>query len=211
MAAETFAARSTADTIELMQRQPLAWIVSVNSGEPHATLLPSLPVIENQKINALTGHFARSNPHLQTLKTTPRVLILFLGAHGYISPSWLSDRTQAPTWNYASAQIDADMELFDDSTQIEAHLRNLVNVSEADRVNRWSIEDMGPRYRSLSRGVVGFIAHVRAIRGRFKLGQDERDDVFRDICSGLEKERDRSFGLLSWMREFNSHRSGGDE
>ena len=68
MAAETFAARSTADTIELMQRQPLAWIVSVNSGEPHATLLPILPVIENQKINALTGHFARSNPHLQTLK-----------------------------------------------------------------------------------------------------------------------------------------------
>ena len=213
MTSETFAARTEADVIGLVQGQSLAWIVSESSGSPCATLLPMLPVLENGTITALAGHFARSNPHVQILETAPRVLILFLGSHGYISPSWMSDRTQAPTWNYASAQFDADVELFEGPVRIEAHLRELVSANEAGRPKSWSIEEMGPRYRSLSRRVVGFIAQVCTARARFKLGQDERDDVFRDICRGLEQEQpqDHSRGLLNWMREFNPHRGEGEQ
>src|SRR3989454_12436337 len=92
---------------------------------PRATLLPMLPVEVDGRLERLMGHFARSNPQVQLLQAQPRALILFLGVHGYISPSWTADRTQAPTWNYASAQFDTDIEFFEDPAAIEAHLRDL--------------------------------------------------------------------------------------
>jgi len=36
--------------------------------------------------------------------------------------------------------------------------------------------------------VVGFRADIRASRAVFKLGQDERDDIFADILEGLRSE-----------------------
>ncbi|MDB6041602.1 MAG: FMN-binding negative transcriptional regulator [Gammaproteobacteria bacterium] len=209
MTQEKFAARSPGDIARLVRSHPLAWIISLGTGEPCATLLPMRPVEVDGRVEGLAGHFARSNPQLQVLKTQPRVLIFFLGVHGYVSPSWMADRTQAPTWNYASAQFDADIELFEEPARIETHLRDLVTTQEAGRPGGWMIDEMGPRYHSLSRGVIGFLARVRATRARFKLGQDERDDVFSDIVRGLERQG--STELVDWMREFNEHRHGREE
>jgi len=149
------------------------------------------------------GHFARSNDHVAFLKRIPRAAMLVLGPHGYISPSWMNDRTQAPTWNYASAQFLVEVEFFEDPQQIEAHLHDLVAAMEAGRPRRWSVEEMGRRYQSLSQRVIGFRANVRAIRAKFKLGQDERDDVFRDIIADLEQSSEQD-ELLEWMQQFNA-------
>jgi len=62
---------------------------------------------------------------------------------------------------------------------------------------------MGLRYQSLAQRVIGFRANVRAIRAKFKLGQDERDDVFRDIVAGLGQSSDQD-ALLEWMKLFNT-------
>jgi hypothetical protein len=52
--------------------------------------------------------------------------------------------------------------------------------------------------------VIGFIAHVRETRPKFKLGQDEPDGVFTDIMQALERQETPE--LLEWMREFNPGR-----
>ena len=132
-----------------------------------------------------------------------RATLLVLGPHGYISPSWMNDRTQAPTWNYASAQLLVELEFFEDPQQIEAHLRDLVAAMEAGRPGHWSVQEMGRRYQSLAQRVIGFRARVCAIRAKFKLGQDERDDVFRDIMVGLEQSAEHA-ELLEWMRLFDA-------
>jgi hypothetical protein len=44
---------------------------------------------------------------------------------------------------------------------------------------------MGERYHRLSRGVIAFQAAILESRPVFKLGQDERRDVFADIMAGL--------------------------
>jgi hypothetical protein len=56
--------------------------------------------------------------------------------------------------------------------------------------------------------VIGFRANVSAIRAKFKLGQDERDDVFGDIIAGLEQSSEQD-ELLEWMQQFNA-RGGPD-
>ena len=117
----------------------------------------------------------------------------------------MADRTQAPTWNYASSQFLVDIDFFENATEIDAHLRDLVGAMETGRPNAWSVDEMRDRYRSLVRRVIGFTARIRATEPRFKLGQDERDDVFADILAGLARE---DAGVLAqWMKTFNPDRS----
>lgn len=206
VASSRFAPRCDQDVMQLVAGHPLAWIVSGEGGNFRATLLPVLPTLDPQgRITSLVGHFARSNDHFELLKGSPRALLLVLGTQGYISPSWMQDKTQAPTWNYASAQFLADISFFEQPADIEAHLRDLVDTMEAGRPDAWSVDQMGPRYHSLSQRVIGFRADVREIRAKFKLGQDERDDVFVDIAKGLARSGHNE--LLHWMKTFNPGRS----
>lgn len=198
-----FDPRSPQDVARLLHQQPLGWIVSGAGGEARATVLPLRPVLDAEgAIVRLQGHMARSNPQAAALRQAPSALILLLGTHGYVSPSWMADRTQAPTWNYASAQFLVETTLVEDAQGLKAHLRDLVGAMEAGRPNAWSVDDMGARYESLARRIVGFDARVVETRARFKLGQDERDDVFADILGGLEREG--ASDLLAWMRAFDS-------
>ena len=112
----------------------------------------------------------------------------------------MADRTQAPTWNYASVQVLANIAFIEDDAGLERVLRDLIGAMEAGRPNAWSMEDMGARYARLAQRIVAFEANIVGIRPKFKLGQDERRDVFADIMSGLEAtETDQ---LRLWMADF---------
>lgn len=199
-----YAPPSEAAVTELVLRNPLAWVVAAG-GEPCATLLPIRPVLDAAgRIERIAGHFARSNPQVQVLQREPAALVLFLGPHGYVSPSWMADRTQAPTWNYASVQYRVEIELLTEEGQLDAVMRDLIEAMEAGRPRAWSHEEMGARYRSLTRGVIAFHAHIRERRAKFKLGQDERPDVYADIVGALESAGQHE--LRAWMRRANAAR-----
>jgi predicted FMN-binding regulatory protein PaiB len=164
---------------------------------------------EQGAVTRLVGHFARSNDQYKLLQQDPRAVMLVLGTNGYISVSWMQDKSQAPSWNYASAQFFVDVEFFAEAEPLQKHLREFSDAMEAVTARApdsipWDVDQMGPRYASLSRGVIGFSARVREVRARFKLGQDERDDVFRDIIGGLEYSS--ATGLQALMKDFNPGR-----
>jgi len=193
---EKYAARSEADVLALVTANPFAWVVSAGEGFS-ATPLPLRPRLDDAgQLTALAGHFARSNPQVERLRAQPRALMLFMGPHGYVSPSWMADRTQAPTWNYACAAFDCDITFDESPGATRAVLDDLIEAMEAGRPKAWRTDDMGPRYEGLSRGVVGFRAEIRARRGVFKLGQDERDDVFADIMAALRQQGPQDLARL---------------
>lgn len=197
-----FDPRTPDDVARLVHAQPLGWIVTGSGAQVRATVLPLRPVLDaDGRLVRLQGHMARSNPQAEALRADPRALVLMLGPHGYVSPSWMEDRTQAPTWNYASAQFLVEATLIDEPAGLEAHLRDLVGAMEAGRPRAWSVDETGERYASLSRRIVAFDARVLETRAKFKLGQDERADVFADILTGLEGEG--ASDLLAWMRDFD--------
>ncbi|MGH8287239.1 MAG: FMN-binding negative transcriptional regulator, partial [Steroidobacteraceae bacterium] len=177
-----FAPPSEVDVTRLVLENPLAWVVSFSEADFCATPLPLRPVLDARgNVERLLGHCARSNRLVEMLKRDPRALLLFIGPNGYISPSWMADRTQAPTWNYATVQYLVDIEFIDEDAELDAVMRDLVSAMEAGRLRAWSTDDMGARYRALARRIIAFKAHIRARRAKFKLGQDERDDVYADI------------------------------
>ena len=203
-----FQSLSKHDVADLVAEQPLAWVVSGSVGALSATPLPvQIECDEDGRPLRLLGHFARSNPQWRAFIDDPRATVLLIGPHGYISPSWFADRTRAPTWNYATATFEVDIELRDPPEDADSLLRGPVEDLERDRPGAWSVQDMGERYASLSKGVVGFHAHIRESRATFKLGQDEREDVFDDILRGLWNTRHHS--LAAWMRRFDGGRGAG--
>jgi len=209
---QKFAPPSEADVTRLVLEYPFSWLITMApEGEFAATPLPLRPVIDERgEVSALLGHFARSNPHVTLLRRAPRTLVLFMGPHGYISSSWLADRTRTPTWNYATAQYLVDIELIDDDpAATDEIVGDLIGAMEAKRPGAWSSEEMGSRYARLITGIIAFRAHIRERRVKFKLGQDERDSEYADIMRALATAGgDRT--LLEWMQRANPSRSGSD-
>ena len=191
---------------ELLRTQAFGWIVSLDRASPHATALPlRAGLAADGTVASLRGHFARANPHVEALRRDPRALILMLGPHGYVSPSWFEDRTQAPTWNYASAQFLVEVRFQEDEAALREVVDDLVEAMEAGRPNAWRTADMGERYERLARGIIAFQAEVLDSRAVFKLGQDERDDVYGEILAGLSGTG--AHELESWMRALNPGRA----
>jgi len=196
-----FAARSPQDLLSLVRGFPLAQIVSREGDGLRASPLPVRPELApDGTITGFRGHFARANPQVEALRRDPRALAIFTGPHAYVSPSWLGDRGQVATWNYASAQFEVQIRLIDDAEIITADLADLIGAMEAGRPAPWSMAEIGPRYHDLARRIIGFHADVLVGRARFKLGQDERRDVFADIVAGLRAQG--SDTLADLMVEF---------
>jgi len=201
---DIFAPKSEEQVLRLVLAHPLAWVVSLDDGGFRATPLPLRPRAKNGRIEAFEGHMGRANPQCAALQRDGRALLLFSGPQGYISPSWISNRTWAPTWNYAVAQFLVTIAFDEAPARLDAHLGDLVETMERGRENAWSPSEMGERYATLKRMIIPFEAKVLEQRAKFKLGQDERDTVFAEITAALG--RSGSDELLSWMKELNPGR-----
>jgi transcriptional regulator len=168
-------------------------------------LLPLRAVVGGDgAVVALSGHLPRAHALTATLRRDPAATALFVGAQGYVSPSWMRDRTQAPTWNFASVRFRLRVRFDDDAAALKAHLDDLVAAMERAAGGDWSVGEMGARFEQLAQRIVAFRAEVVATRARFKLGQDERDDVFADIVAALSARGDAE--LAAMMTAFNPGR-----
>ena len=204
-AANRYPPATASAVADLVLGQPMAWIVCQGADGTAATPLPLRAVTDAEgRVTSLIGHFARRNPQVEALRANPRALVLFMGPHAYVSPSWLADRTQAPSWNYASAVFDVDVELDDDPAFTRQVLDDLIGAMETGRPRAWSVAEMGERYERILRGIVAFRATVVREQAAFKLGQDERDDVFADILTGMDADGETEVAAL--MRTHNPGR-----
>jgi transcriptional regulator len=193
----SFEPRTEADLLQLIEEYPLAWVVSVGSSGYGATPLPMLAEPRpDGKIASLLGHFALSNPHVAMLRSAPQATVLFMGPQGYISPELVTKPGWAPTWNYAVAQFDVQIELLPGENA--RALEKLVHWMERDRRVPWTIARMGDRYDLMVKQILAFRAHVRRARGRFKLGQDETPQTRTEVLKKLGNA-----DLVRWMADFN--------
>jgi predicted FMN-binding regulatory protein PaiB len=205
MASSKFVARNDADITQLIARHPLAWVIS-HENPQNATPLPLRPEsVDDDRIVTLIGHYARSNPQVANLQSDPRASLLFMGPNGYVSPSWLSDRTQAPTWNYACVNFNVRIEFLDNQVDLDRIVRDLVDWMERNHEHRWSVQEMGARYDQLLKRIIPFRAHVLATNAKFKLGQDEREDVYPEMINGLRQAGNEA--LIELMTDANPARN----
>jgi transcriptional regulator len=153
-----------------------------------ATHIPMMLKRDEGKFGALYGHVARGNPHVALFGRAG--LVVFSGPHGYVSPTWYSDRsTNVPTWNYAAVHCYG-VPVAIDSDQL-AHLSEM--AARYDGPTGWSTTELKPEIaEAMPRGVVAFRLEIARIEGKAKLSQNkprvERERVIAGLqASGEEK------------------------
>lgn len=187
----------------LVARWPLAQLVCGATGSLFATPLPLLWE-EGEGHGTVVGHFGASNPQIAVLEAEPSALAIFVGPHGYLSPSELSDRTQAPTWHYATVQLALRVTV--DRSVEAAHraVDALTRHMERGSASPWRIEELGDRHDLLIGHVVAFTGVVTGVACAFKLGQTDREDVFEESCAALSTIADGE--LSGMMRRYRGPR-----
>jgi len=168
---------SRKDTLDLVEQNPWARLVSNAKGGPLATNLPLL--IENAGSDesdsmVLVGHMARANEHAQHLKKADApVLAIFEGPWSYVTASWYPNRDMPSTYYYTAVHCYGDIEL-QEETALDRSLEELTRKMESTYPNGWRTDEV-PRSEITRRftGIVGFRLHVSRMEAKFKLGQDE--------------------------------------
>lgn len=188
--------RNPSEIASLVAQHPLAWVVSAAPAF-QATPLPLVADLgEGGGVEALVGHFALRNPQVEALKAEPRAMVLFQGASGYISPELVTQPQWAPTWNYAVARFEVEVQFAPEDNG--AALDRLIVHMEGDGPARWSVDRMGERYEPMARHIIAFRAKVLSCDATFKLGQDERPESLSQILAGHPDA-----ALTAAMREAN--------
>lgn len=183
-----FTPRDPRAIVDLVRRHPLAQLVSVDGSDFEASPLPLVPDVDpDGRILSFIGHFDRLNPQVNIVRKQPRALAIFQGADGYVSSSWLRDRTQPPNWNFETAHFLVDIELTDTAEESAQAIEILLNAVEGANPQRWRSQELGARYDDLLKGVVGFRAKVLETRVKFKLGQNLAQDLHEDVVAGLRR------------------------
>jgi transcriptional regulator len=168
-------------------------LLTVVDGLPTVSHLPFLP---DREAGLLHCHVARGNPQWQQIATSPLVLVIFAGPHGYVSPTWYAERGGVPTWNYAVVHAHGSAQAIDDAAHTRKHVEALAAKYEQGRAAPWV-----PDYDTLRlRGIVGIDIRVTRLEGKFKLSQNRTAaDRAQVIAQLLATKRDEDAALASLM------------
>ncbi|HUQ51413.1 MAG TPA: FMN-binding negative transcriptional regulator [Gammaproteobacteria bacterium] len=164
---------------EFVDAHAFGTLLTVTDGEPFASHLPFL-VDPDQRV--LHCHVARANPQWQAIAASPRVLAIFAGPHGYVSPTWYAE-PGVPTWNYAVVHARGEARTLDDAEHTRRHVEALAAKFERGRAAPW-VPDYDVRRL---KGIVGVEIRVDKLEGKFKLSQNrsaaDRERVVAELTS----------------------------
>lgn len=197
---EHFRVEDQATAIAFMRANPFAILVSPIDSEPFAT---HVPVVIRQAANKITlrGHVAKANPHWKYLAERPRCLVIFHGAHSYISPTHYETRENVPTWNYGALHAYGEARTFAAASELLNMLEDLIPTFEATYAEQWSSLSQGYRDRMLSH-IVGFEIAVDKIEAKFKLSQNRTRQEQQNIIDSLSRASDTAIsGTAELMRQ----------
>lgn len=132
----------------------------------------------------LIAHVARANPLWHEARDGDPVLVIFRGAHAYVSPSWYPSKhelhRQVPTWNYLVVHVHGTLRIRDDERFVRGVVARLTRRHEAhaNPPAPWKMGDSAPGYiDEMLKKIVGLEIEVVRMVGKWKLSQnkDERD------------------------------------
>ncbi|MEN9563689.1 MAG: hypothetical protein RIR73_1933, partial [Chloroflexota bacterium] len=157
--------------VEFLKANSFPALISYDGENLIATHLP-VEIVENAD-GSLTvlGHMSRANPQWKSFGDQ-EVLLIFQGAHTYISPRWYN-HVNVPTWNYINIHVYGKVRLLDGE-----ELRDLLSqlVKKHETGTGYSLDGLPADFvEKEMRGVAGFALDVTRLDAASKLSQN-RDD-----------------------------------
>lgn len=187
---QRFKVESLVETLELMDQNPFATVISVADNEPVISHLPLTPNRHGNQIE-LVGHIAKANPHWKLLPTAHTTAV-FHGPHTYITPQWYAEH-DVPTWNYSTVHATGSVQLIEDYDGIVSCLKTLTSHVERLWPSGWEFfvpDDLSGE--TLTTSIVGFKLTVQSFDFKRKLSQNRTPADYARVVKGLEDRKDEA-------------------
>ncbi|MEO8209315.1 MAG: FMN-binding negative transcriptional regulator [bacterium] len=176
------------DKIEIfnfIHEHSFAILVSNNTGKLNASHIPVLLKSEEGTNGFLYGHVARANEQLRNIDE--EVLVIFPGAHKYISPTWYETNQTVPTWNYLSVHVYGKIKILEEKDDKIKIIKDVVEYFEG-KDSSYNVDVLKPDYfEGLLRGIVAFKIEITELQGKQKISQNHPEERQRRVINELDK------------------------
>jgi transcriptional regulator len=170
-----------------------------------------IPVILDRTAGAygrILGHVSRQNPQSQAFDGSQAAVAVFRGPHGYISPTWLTNKDVVPTWNFAVVHATGRPKAITDKAALHDMLARLIDSFERYQGSGYDFSKLPGSYvSSLMEGLVGFEMLLESLEGKFKLGQAWGEQDKKSVLEHLRQPAWREPSLYDISADF--YRAGG--
>lgn len=201
---QQFAEPRVEELRRIIQDNALGMLVRSTDAGFEADHLPFLLDPDQGAHGTLIAHVARANAVWREIRDGDKVLVVFRGVQGYISPNWYPGKHEThrrvPTWNYEVVHAHGTIQVRDDEKFVRGVVARLTREHEADQPTPWKMGDAPADYLSEQLGnIVGIEVRLTRLECKRKLNQHhERRD--RDgAIQGLEARGNH--GLAQAMRD----------
>ena len=180
---------------ELIRLHPLGLLTTAGASGLIATPIPFLVYAGEGENGTLRAHMARANPHWRDLQGAAECLVVFMGPHGYVTPSWYPSKLETqkvvPTWNYATVQAWGKPRLVEDAAWLRRQLDDLTHARESTRPHPWAVGDAPDDYIAAQmRAIIGIEIPIERIEGKWKLSQNRAEADRAGVLAGLNDPED---------------------
>jgi transcriptional regulator len=201
-----FKAAHPEEVLDFMQAHPFALICGADeNGKPVATQIPFLFERREDKL-FLQGHVMKKQDHTNAFYKNPNVLVVFSGAHTYVSASWYENNKIASTWNYQSVHAAGTL-YFQDAEFLHRLLTRLTEKFEKPG-SPSLVKEMDPSYvEQMMKAIVAFEVEVISVRHVFKLSQNREAVSRTNIISHLTEQGGEALEVARAMEGKNETNS----
>ncbi|MDA0264882.1 MAG: FMN-binding negative transcriptional regulator [Chloroflexi bacterium] len=153
--------------------------------EPIASHLPLLLDATAGSQGAILGHMAKANDQWR-YADGQQVLVVFHGAHSYVSPTWYQDKDVVPTWDYTAVHATGVFKAVEDRAGMEDLVGRLTDFHESGQPQPWQA-DFSTEYSSqMLKRIVGFTIEITRLQGKWKLNQNHPERRRRLVSEQLK-------------------------
>jgi len=171
--------------LKFVKEHPFAFLTGCDAAnKPVATQIPVFIDERDGKL-FLSGHMMKQTDHHKAFLQNENVLVVFTGAHTYVSASWYHQEHLASTWNYMSVHAKGSLKFLEEQALLDV-LERTTNHFENNPNSGANFKDISPEFiERMSKAIVAFEIEVQSIEHVFKLSQDRNKKSFENILEKL--------------------------
>jgi transcriptional regulator len=186
-----FTEKDKSKIIAFMKEHSFAIITGFGEQYPVATHIPLEVIVREDGKIVLSGHLMKNTDHHKAFVKNDHVLVIFNGAHCYISASWYNNPQTASTWNYMTVHAKGKIMFTQDEgtyAAINAVTNKYEGVESAAAFNKMPKEYV----MQMLKAIIGFTIEIESVDNVFKLSQNKTNNEQINIIKQLNSKGDEN-------------------
>ncbi|MGH6608716.1 MAG: FMN-binding negative transcriptional regulator [Burkholderiaceae bacterium] len=192
---------------DLIRAHPFGTLVTMTPQGLEANHVPFEIDTDGEPFGTLRCHVARANPLWRDFAADTGALVVFQGAHAYISPSWYASKKEhgkvVPTWNYAVVHARGPLRVIEDRTWLRRFVERLTDRYEAPRAAPWKVSDAPEDFIDTMIGsIIGIEIPIAQLTGKWKVSQNRPQKDRAGVTEGLMQDpSEDAIAMARWVQQ----------